>query len=260
MGGTKHWALHARVVIFYGSEMARSTTIARSTTRKLRRWIMRALVCVLILILLPFVAVPIYTWINPPVTVLQIGKALNGNGINKSWAGMGQIASTLPAAVIASEDARFCKHSGIDWGVVQQVVEDKLENPDKKVRGASTITMQIAKNLFFTSERSVLRKVVEVPLAMWINVLWSKRRQMEVYLNIVEWAPGIYGAGAAARHHFKKPAAKLTRRDAARLAASLPNPRVRNAGRPGPLTRRLSARIERRMRAGTADTSCLRLN
>ncbi len=99
---------------------------------------------------------------------------------------------------------------------------------------------------------------MEVPLALWIDVAWSKRRQMEVYLNIVEWAPGIYGAGAEAKHHFRKLPIKLTRRDAARLAASLPNPRIRKAGLPGPLTRRIAARVERRMRARTADVSCLR--
>ncbi len=238
--------------------MARSTTIARSTTRNLRRWIFRALLCVVILALLPFLLIPVYAVLNPPVTVLQLSKAWSGNAITKSWVALPKIASTLPAAVIASEDARFCSHQGIDWEVVQKVVEDKLENPDKRVRGASTITMQIAKNLFFPPTRSLLRKTMEVPLALWIDLIWSKRRQMEVYLNIVEWAPGIYGASAAAKHHFKKSARKLSRRDAARLAASLPNPRVRKAGRPGPLTRRIAARVERRMRAGTADMSCLK--
>lgn len=238
--------------------MARSTTIARSATRNLRRWLARILVVAVVLLLLPFIIVPVYGVINPPVTILQLSKAWDGNAITKSWIDINQISRSLPAAIIASEDARFCKHQGVDWDVVQRVVEDKLDNPDKKVRGASTITMQIAKNLFFTPERSLLRKAIEVPLAMWINSLWSKRRQMEIYLNIVEWAPGIYGAHAAARHHFKKTPRKLNRQEAARLAASLPNPRARNAGKPGPLTRRLAARIERRMRAGTADTSCLR--
>ncbi len=237
--------------------MARSTTIARSATRNLRRWLARLFLLGVILLLAPFALVPLYAVINPPVTVLQLAKAWQGNGISKSWVAMPQIARTLPAAVVASEDARFCSHSGIDWDVVQKVVEDKIENPDKKVRGASTITMQIAKNLFFPPDRSLFRKTMEVPLALWIDLVWSKRRQMEVYLNIVEWAPGIYGAGAAARHHFRKPASRLTRRDAARLAASLPNPKVRNAGRPGPLTRRIAARIERRMRAATANTGCL---
>ncbi|MEM8686089.1 MAG: monofunctional biosynthetic peptidoglycan transglycosylase [Pseudomonadota bacterium] len=237
--------------------MARSTTIARSATRNLRRWIARLFLLVALIVMLPFALVPFFAVINPPVTMLQLVKAWQGNGIETSWVPINAIARALPTAVVASEDARFCTHSGIDWDVVQKVVEDKLENPDKKVRGASTITMQIAKNLFFPPNRSVLRKTMEVPLALWINAIWSKRRQMEVYLNIVEWAPGIYGVGAAARHHFKKPAGKLTRRDAARLAASLPNPKVRNAGRPGPLTRRLAQRIERRMRAATANTKCL---
>ena len=237
--------------------MARSTTIARSTTRNLRRWAARLLLAIALIVLLPFALVPLYVLINPPVTVLQLAKAWQGNAIRKSWVDYDRIARTLPAAVVASEDARFCQHRGIDWDVVQKVVEDKIENPDKKVRGASTITMQIAKNLFFPPTRSVVRKTMEVPLALWINLVWSKRRQMEVYLNIVEWAPGVYGAGQAAQHHFAKPANRLSRRNAARLAASLPNPKVRNAGRPGPLTRRLASRIERRMRAGTADLKCL---
>ncbi len=237
--------------------MARSTTIARSATRNLRRWIARLFLLAALIVILPFALVPVFAVINPPVTMLQLVKAWQGNGITQTWVPMSAIARTLPTAVVASEDARFCTHAGIDWDVVQKVVEDKLENPDKKVRGASTITMQIAKNLFFPPDRSVIRKTMEVPLAMWIDLIWSKRRQMEVYLNIVEWAPGVYGARAASRHHFKKLPSRLTRRDAARLAASLPNPKVRNAGRPGPLTRRLAQRIERRMPAATAYTKCL---
>lgn len=224
----------------------------------MRVWLKRIVVTLCLLALMPFVLVPVLAVVNPPVTVSQLWKLAEGEGLRSSWMAYESISRHLPAAVVTSEDGRFCRHNGVDWDAVQTVVEDKLEHPGKKVRGASTITMQLAKNLFFPPGRSYVRKVLEVPLALWIDLIWTKRRQMEVYLNIVEWAPGVYGAEAAARRHFRKSAARLSRGEAARLAAVLPNPVVRSAGRPGSYTWKLAARIERRMRGIGPYIKCLR--
>jgi monofunctional biosynthetic peptidoglycan transglycosylase len=117
--------------------------------------------------------------------------------------------------------------------------------------------MQTAKNLFLWSERSYLRKAIEIPLAYLTSLFWSKPRMMEIYLNIVEWGPGVFGAEAASRHHFGKSASRLTRREAALLAAALPNPHVRKAGRPGPRTQRLAQTIERRMPNARSRAACV---
>ncbi len=224
----------------------------------MKTWLKRIFLLALLLFLAPFVLVPVFGFLNPPVTVFQMAKSLQGLPINSSWRTLLKVSRHLPAAVIASEDARFCAHNGVDWRAVQTVVEDKLENPDQKVRGASTITMQLAKNLFFPPGRSYIRKAMELPLALWIDLLWSKRRQVEVYLNIVEWAPGVYGAASASRHHFGRSAGRLSLRQSALLAAALPNPKVRRAGKPDPFTRRQAQRIERRAKAVGVLLRCIK--
>ena len=224
----------------------------------MRKWLKRIFLAGLVLALVPFLLVPVLAVVNPPVTVFQLGKRLGGAPITSAWLAYERISGHLPAAVVAAEDGRFCSHHGVDWQAVQTVVEDKLENPGQKARGASTITMQLAKNLFFPPGRSYLRKAMEIPLALWIDLVWSKRRQLEVYLNIVEWAPGVYGAQAAARRHFGKSAGRLNRREAALLAASLPNPAVRNAGRPGRFTRRHARRIRKRAAGSGPSLRCIR--
>jgi monofunctional biosynthetic peptidoglycan transglycosylase len=143
-----------------------------------------------------------------------------------------QVAPFLPRAVIAAEDNRFCQHRGIDFGAVQEAIEEREETG--RVRGASTITMQVARNLFLWPGGGYPRKAVEAALALTIDLLWPKRRIIEVYLNIAEWGDGVFGAEAAARHHFGKSAAQLSQHEAALLAATLPSPRKWHAGRPGP--------------------------
>ncbi|MGE3712582.1 MAG: transglycosylase domain-containing protein, partial [Hyphomicrobiaceae bacterium] len=131
------------------------------------------------------------------------------------------------------------------------------EGNDEDARGGSTITMQVAKNLFLWKDRSYLRKALELPITLEMELLWPKRRIMEVYLNIAEFAPGVYGAEAAAQHHFRKPARRLTDREAALLAASLPNPATRIASRPSPALRRVATVIERRARAFGNRAACV---
>jgi monofunctional biosynthetic peptidoglycan transglycosylase len=138
-----------------------------------------------------------------------------------------------------SEDARYCQHGGVDWEAVREVIEDAEDGTPS--RGASTITMQTAKNLFLWPSRSYIRKGLEVPLALWLDLVLSKRRVLEIYLNIAEWGPGVFGAEAAAQASFGKPAAALSAREAALLATALPNPVRRNASRPSRGHARLAA-------------------
>jgi monofunctional glycosyltransferase len=153
-----------------------------------------------------------------------------------------------------SEDWTFCTHNGIDLEAIEQAIE---KAGDGIPRGASTISMQVAKNMFLWPSKSYVRKAIELPLTLTMELMWPKRRILEVYLNVAEWGPGIFGAEAAAQHHFQKPASSLTAREAAQLAASLPNPFRRDAGDPGPQTARKAGVIMARMRiAGTA-ASCV---
>ena len=172
----------------------------------------------------PIVMTLVYAVVPPPVSNIMLLRALGGDGIDRQWVSLDDMSPNLPRAVISSEDARFCEHRGVDWREFQGVIEDALDKDEAPIRGASTIPMQTAKNLFLWDGRFAIRKLIELPLAMWMDFVWSKRRMIEIYLNIVEWAPGVYGAEAAAQHHFGKSAKKLTKREAALLAAVLPEP------------------------------------
>lgn len=198
----------------------------------------------------------LYRFVPPPFSTLMVANKLAGRTIKHKWTPLEQISPHLVRAVITSEDGRFCRHWGVDWAEVEDALE-RAEETGKGPRGASTIPMQTIKNLFLWQSRSYLRKAVEIPLAYMATILWPKRRMIEIYLNIAEWGPGIFGAQAAARHHFRRNAAKLTRAQAAQLAAALPNPHVRNAGRPGPRTRALARRIAARARKAPAPLDCI---
>jgi monofunctional biosynthetic peptidoglycan transglycosylase len=168
------------------------------------------------------------------------------------------MAPALPVTVIAAEDGRHCRHHGIDW----QELHERLEDADdiSAAKGVSTITQQTAKNLFLWPGRSMLRKALELPLALWIDLALPKRRVLEIYLNIAEWGPnGQFGAEAASRYAFNKPARVLTPGEAALLAAVLPNPRRRNARHPGQVVRRLAVIYQARAAAQAALASCARL-
>jgi monofunctional glycosyltransferase len=214
------------------------------------------------LVLLTLAGLPIlltlhYAVLPPPISSLMIGRLVEGEALDYRWRPLRAISPDLARAVIAAEDARFCQHQGVDWGAMQEVVEDAFEGGEQPLRGASTIAMQTAKNLFLWESRSIVRKAVELPLALWIDAVWPKRRLIEVYLNIVEWGPGTFGAEAAARRHFGKSAAKLSRREAALLAAVLPNPIKRNAGKPSGAVRRKADLIQQRMRFSSGLATCL---
>ncbi len=198
----------------------------------------------------------LFRFINPPTSSLMTANALSGRTVQHEWVSLENISPHLVRAVVTSEDARFCRHWGVDWGEL----EDAMERAEKRgggPRGASTIPMQTAKNLFLWQRRSYLRKAIEIPLAYVMSALWPKRRMLEIYLNIAEWAPGVFGIQAAARHHFNIAAAGLDPRQSAQLAAALPNPHVRNAGKPGPKTRALARRMETRVKRAPAPLDCI---
>ncbi|MEO9167790.1 MAG: monofunctional biosynthetic peptidoglycan transglycosylase, partial [Aestuariivirga sp.] len=171
-----------------------------------------------IAVLWPLLSTLAYIVVPVPITNLMLFRLLGGQGLHKDWMPLQAISPNLARAVITSEDERFCSHHGIDW----VEFHDAMGGEDGPSRGASTISMQVAKNLYLWEGRSYIRKGLEMPLAVYMDAVLRKRRMMEIYLNVVEWAPGVYGAEAAAQHHFGKPAAKLTTREAALLAASLP--------------------------------------
>lgn len=196
----------------------------------------------------------VYTVVTPPST-LMLARWITLQPVDRRPVPLSAISPNLPRMVIASEDARFCQHDGVDWDALQRVVEDALE--DGPSRGASTIPMQVAKNVFLWPDRSYVRKAVEVPVALWLDLVWSKRRMIEVYLNVAEWGDGIFGAEAAAQRHFGKSARDLTRREAALLASALPNPLRRNAGRPAPGHRRLADRLAARAAASGPLAGCV---
>ena len=200
------------------------------------------LIAVLVLALLPLCGVLVHALIPPPMTVLMARQAVAGHGLDYRWRGLNDISPRLVESVIAAEDSRFCAHSGFDMAAIEKALEANKRG--RKVRGGSTISQQTAKNVFLWPSRDWIRKGLEAGYTVMIEALWSKRRIMEVYLNVAEWAPGVYGAEAAATHWFAKSARDLTPREAARLAAILPSPRRYSASAPGPYVRRRAARIQ----------------
>jgi monofunctional biosynthetic peptidoglycan transglycosylase len=176
----------------------------------------------------------VFRFLPVPFTLLMVGETLfEGRDIRRQWMPLERISPHLIRAVIASEDNEFCHHWGIDFKELE-VAWERSQRNGGRLRGASTISQQTAKNVFLWPGRSYLRKGLEAYFTGLIEVFWPKRRIMEVYLNVIEWGPGVFGAEAAARHWFRKPASRLTRIEAARLAAILPNPNRYRANPPGP--------------------------
>lgn len=203
---------------------------------------------------LVLLAILAYRLVDPPFSSLMAQQWVTGQQITQEWVAIDDISPDVVRAVMLSEDGRFCQHYGIDFDELQNAIDRAGEGGP---RGASTISMQVIKNLFLWPSKSYVRKAIEVPLTYAMEAAWPKRRIMEVYLNIAEWGPGVFGVEAASQFHFNKPARDLSEREAARLAVALPNPLLRDAGDPGPRTRRLAADIQGRMRAAPASqTSC----
>lgn len=195
-----------------------------------KRW-RHVLVCILAAVLLaPLLVLLVYRVLPPPGTPLMAIRMFQGEALRKDWTPLDAIAPALPQAVVAAEDNLFCRHWGIDLGAMQEQVELAIDG--ETPRGASTISMQLAKNLFLWPGRNVARKALEAWLTIYVELVLPKRRILELYLNVAEWGPGIYGAEAAAQAHFGVPASGLSASQAALLAAVLPNPRNWSAGAP----------------------------
>jgi monofunctional biosynthetic peptidoglycan transglycosylase len=212
------------------------------------------LIVIVSILLLPYLLVPLYRVVNP-VSTLMLWRWANGTRVERGFVPIERMAPALPITVIAAEDSRYCRHHGIDW----QEIRDRLEDVDdiSEARGVSTITQQTVKNLFLWPGRSMVRKALELPLALWMDLVLPKWRVLEIYLNIAEWGPtGQFGAKAASRYAFNKSVRALSPREAALLAAVLPNPRRRSAKQPGPAVRMLAGRYEARGLAQAALAAC----
>jgi monofunctional biosynthetic peptidoglycan transglycosylase len=217
------------------------------------RWLLRfikfCLLFVLALYLFWISALVLLKWMDPPTTGVQLQRYIESKIDGKPYRKriifkpLSQISIQLQHAVIASEDGRFYIHHGVDWVETQKVAEASEEN-GKLGRGASTIPQQLVKNLFFTTHRNPVRKAFEYTLAPLADTILGKRRELELYLNIVEWGPGVWGAEAASQYHYHMSAARLDREEGARLAACLPSPRRRRPAR----MNEMSASIMDRMR------------
>ncbi len=218
---------------------ARAQTRAAARPGRWRRW---ALIALGVVLVGPVMLVLAYRFIPPPVTVLMLERAAAGEGLHKSWRPLSRISPTLARSVIAAEDARFCGHHGFDFTALKAAAAHNARDPNK-IRGGSTISQQTAKNVFLWPERSYVRKGLEAYFTVLTEALWGKRRILEVYLNVVEWGPGVYGAEAAAQRYFHHDAASITPVEAARLAAILPDPLKWKAVKPGRYVLRRSRRI-----------------
>jgi monofunctional biosynthetic peptidoglycan transglycosylase len=219
--------------------------------------LLRALTIALVLVLLlPYLLVPLYRVVEP-VSTPMLWRWLTGARVTRSVVPIGRMAPALPLAVIIAEDAQFCSHRGVDWRQIREALDEA--DDISEARGGSTITQQTAKNLFLWPGRSFVRKGLEFPLALWIDLVLPKRRLLEIYLNIAEWGPnGEFGAEAAARYAFGKSARDLTPSESALLAAILPNPRQRSARQPGPAVRRIAGIYLARSSRSPAVAGCLR--
>lgn len=221
--------------------------------RAFRTLVKAALVFALVPAVLTILYLPSFVH---PVSTLMLKDLATLSGYDRRWVSVDEIAPVLVHSVIMSEDGQFCSHRGIDFGELRSVIGDAMSG--EATRGASTITMQTVKNLYLWQRPlSTLRKVVELPLAVYFDFVVPKRRVMEIYLNIAEWGPGIYGIEAAAQHHFGVSASKLSRRQAALLAVTLPNPVARNPAKPGRGLRQLGSVIERRAARAGGYVGCL---
>ncbi|HEV7735282.1 MAG TPA: monofunctional biosynthetic peptidoglycan transglycosylase [Candidatus Binatia bacterium] len=197
--------------------------------RRTRTWIARLAAAFVVASLL---GVLFYRVVDPPLTPLMVIRRFEGFGIDRQWVDLDAVSPALLRAVIASEDARFFLHGGIDFAAISDARKYNEKNAGKRRRGGSTITMQCARNVFLWQGRNYLRKGLEVWFAWLMELVWPKRRILEVYVNVVEWGPGIYGIEAAARHWFHVPAMKLNARQASLLAVMLPDPRRWNPAAP----------------------------
>lgn len=202
--------------------------------RRIRLWLWRGLVGVAAFY---GVLIVLFSFVPPPINIYQAQEAWRLGGIEKDWVSWDEIAPVMARSVVAAEDANYCLHWGFDMAAIREAIEEG------GARGASTVSQQVVKNTFLWHGRSYLRKAMEAAITPVIELLWSKQRILEVYLNTAEFAEGVFGVQAAAQHHFGVDAADLSALQAARLAAVLPNPKDRNASEPSSFVRKRTRAI-----------------
>jgi monofunctional biosynthetic peptidoglycan transglycosylase len=200
----------------------------------------------------------ILKWMDPPITVTQLGSLLSGDGLKRDYVSRDALSNNIKLAVMASEDQVFPDHGGFDWKSIDKAIKHNDKKRDR-VRGASTISQQVAKNVFLWQGKSWLRKGLEVYFTKMIEWIWGKKRILEVYLNIIEMGKGIYGAEAAAQAYFKKPAKNLTRKEAAMIAACLPNPKIYTVKPVSPFVAHKNSWVLRQMRNLESDPDVKKL-
>lgn len=179
----------------------------------------------LVVVVFQFAYLLLIRWVNPPITITQLCSLIAGDGLKRDYVSFDQINSSAKLAVIASEDQLFPDHHGFDYNSIEKAIKHNEKHPNR-VHGASTISQQVAKNVFLWQGRSWFRKGLEVYFTFMIECIYSKQRILDLYLNVVEMGEGIYGIESAARNYFGKPASKLSRKESAMIAACLPNPKV----------------------------------
>jgi monofunctional biosynthetic peptidoglycan transglycosylase len=207
------------------------------------------------IVAIPVLLTPLYLVVDP-VSVPMLARLVSGRPVDREWRDIGEISDRLKASVVLSEDGQFCRHWGVDVGALRSEVENFLAG--EEARGASTITMQVARNLFLWNDQSVMRKALEVPLAVYIDLVLPKRRIMEIYLNIAEWGPeGQFGVAAGARRAFGIVPQDLDWSSATLLVTALPNPLLRQPGQPSAGMRRIAGIIEQRVSQYGDRASCV---
>lgn len=229
---------------------------------KKKGWVRRIWIIVkrtfIILFLSQLFYILLLKWVDPPFTLTQLGSWITGNGLRRDYVDMDEISSHGKLAMIASEDQLFPDHSGFDWKSIQKAMDYNKRKPNR-IKGASTISQQVAKNVFLWQGRSWFRKALETYFTFMIELVWGKKRILEVYLNVSEMGPGIFGIEKAAQVYFKKPASKLTRQQAAMIASCMPNPRKFTVT---PMSKRVAIRhpwVMRQMNALQKDPDIQRL-
>ncbi len=232
--------------------MARGFSLFRAARIALRWGVRLAMVLFLLLVCL----IVAYRFVNP-ISTLMLGRMVTGQTVTQKFVPLDRSSENLRGAVVTSEDAHFCHHHGVDWGAMREVINASgIEGPS---RGASTITMQVAKNLFLWPGHSYIRKAFELPLALVLDFVWPKRRILEIYLNIAEWGDdGLFGAEAASKTNFHEPAADLSLHQAALMAAVLPDPHDRSAAEPDRRVLIHAHIVETRARAGETYVACFK--
>lgn len=227
----------------------------RSKPKGIWRILRPIAVVVVLLAAIPALLTPLYLFVDP-VSVPMLERYVTGRPVVRDWRNLGQISDRLKASVILSEDGQFCRHWGVDLGALRDEVENYMAG--EEARGASTITMQVARNLFLWNGQSVVRKALEVPLAIYIDLVLPKRRIMEIYLNIAEWGPeGQFGVAAGAQRAFGVEPQNLDWRRATLLVTALPNPMLRQPGRPSAGMLRIAGIIEARAAEFGARANCV---